>query len=1003
MVTARRALSLSGVRSPVLLVWLLVASIAAPAQEPAVNFEGRMIGRIVFDPEDQPLPRPELDALLPFRAGSPLKAAEIRAGIQKLYQTGRFSDISVDANIEAASGAVLLTFATKPNFFVSGATVEGVSEPPNTAQLNSATKLELGAKFAENDVQQATENIMERLRANGLYQAKLMPSIERRPPTEEVEVGFLVNPGVRAHFDGVTLEGNYDKPKDKVVAQTRWRQELWPFDADIPWLGRVWPFRRSGWRDVTEKRVQTGVNRVLQDFQRGNHLQARVTLEQLVYHQESNSVTPTLRITIGPTIEVRTEGAKVSSGRLQELVPIYQERTVDRSLLEEGRRNLIEYFQSQGYFEADADFEEATPSPDKVLIDYRVTLNRRHKLVTVALSGNRFFDRATLRDRLSITPARVAFPRIRFGKYSQKRLDQDVNTLLDLYRSNGFREVAIMPQIQDDFRGRPGEIGVAIAIDEGPQWTVSALEILGPGEAELPYLRSLLQSTEGQGFSEANVAADRDAILTYYDNNGYPDATFDWTRMPGPTPTMVDLRYTVQPGRHQIVRGILYRGLNQTKLSLVASRTGISPGDPISPSRMAQAQQKLYDLGIFSKVEMAVQNPDGEEDRKYLILRVTEAEKYSVTTGVGAQLGRIGSGVTTFDSPAGTTGFSPRLSLGISRLNFMGLAHTISLQTRFSTIEQRAVLSYLAPQFFGQENLALTISGVFDLARDIRTFASRRWEGNFQVTQKLSRANQLQYRFTFRRVSVSDLVISPGLIPIFSVPERVGQLSVSFAQDRRDDPVDTHRGFYNTADVGMSLNALGSQTAFSRMLLRNSTYHRIGRSVVIARTIQFGYIQRISGLPDIPLPERFFAGGASSNRSFPDNQAGPRDLETGFPLGGKALLLHSTELRFPLFGNNIGGVLFHDMGNVFDDLHNLNFRFRQRNLQDFDYMVHGVGFGVRYRTPVGPLRADFSLSPNSPRFFGFQGTQEELLTGQGTLKNQRINVFQFHFSLGQTF
>jgi outer membrane protein assembly factor BamA len=240
---------------------------------------------------------------------------------------------------------------------------------------------------------------------------------------------------------------------------------------------------------------------------------------------------------------------------------------------------------------------------------------------------------------------------------------------------------------------------------------------------------------------------------------------------------------------------------------------------------------------------------------------------------------------------------------------------------------------------------------------------------------------------------------------LLAQPERVGQVSTTFIQDRRDDPVNSRRGIYNTVDVGVALKEFGSETVFTRLLMRNSTYHALSRNVVIARTLQFGYIQRLGGLEQIPLAERFFAGGASSNRAFPDNQAGPRDLITGFPLGGNALLFHSTELRFPLIGDNLGGVLFHDMGNVYSDLRNISFRFRQRDVKDFDYMVHGVGFGIRYRTPVGPLRADFSLSPNSPRFQGFQGTREDLIACGDACPTvlQRIAVFQFHFSLGQTF
>ena|SRR6266496_3618905 len=155
---------------------------------------------------------------------------------------------------------------------------------------------------------------------------------------------------------------------------------------------------------------------------------------------------------------------------------------------------------------------------------------------------------------------------------------------------------------------------------------------------------------------------------------------------------------------------------------------------------------------------------------------------------------------------------------------------------------------------------------------------------------------------------------------------------------------------------------------------------------------------------------RFFSGGAYSNRGFPDNQAGPRDTITGFPLGGKAVLMNSLELRFPLLGDNLGGVLFHDAGNVYSSIEDVSLRFRQRNLTDFNYMVHAAGFGIRYRTPIGPIRADFALSPNSPRFFGFRGDLQSLLTCSApnsatpcVAVAQRINIFQFHFSLGQAF
>jgi outer membrane protein assembly factor BamA len=151
------------------------------------------------------------------------------------------------------------------------------------------------------------------------------------------------------------------------------------------------------------------------------------------------------------------------------------------------------------------------------------------------------------------------------------------------------------------------------------------------------------------------------------------------------------------------------------------------------------------------------------------------------------------------------------------------------------------------------------------------------------------------------------------------------------------------------------------------------------------------------------LAERFYSGGPSSHRGFPDNQAGPRDTRTGFPVGGSAMLLNNVELRFPLLGDNLGGVVFHDAGNVYSSLDSVSLRATQRDNRDFDYMVHAVGLGFRYRTPIGPVRLDFAWAGNAPRFVGFRGSRQELIAGTGQIVAQRLNRFQFHFSLGQTF
>jgi len=370
--------------------------------------------------------------------------------------------------------------------------------------------------------------------------------------------------------------------------------------------------------------------------------------------------------------------------------------------------------------------------------------------------------------------------------------------------------------------------------------------------------------------------------------------------------------------------------------------------------------------------------------------------------------------------------------MNLSRLNFLGLGHTISLQGVYSNLKKRAGISYLAPRFQDVEGRNITASLLYDNTFDIRTFASRRQEASLQLSQRLSKSTTILGRLTYRRVSVSQVVIPVLLVPQLLQPVRLGMVSFNIAQDRRDDPGNPRRGIFTTGDIAVATRYLGSERNFLRVLVRNATYHRLTRNLILARQTSFGVISPWSapaGLPDaqsVPLPERFFGGGADSLRAFPFNQAGPRDTgaplvpggpssqPTGFPLGGNALLFNNTELRFPFLGPNMQGVLFHDMGNVYSTISDVSFRFRQRDLNDFNYMAHAVGFGVRYRTPVGPIRGDLAYSINPPSYLGFGGSTLQLLQcdpskplsqlpGFCTPTRQTVGHFQFFFSIGQTF
>ena len=998
----------------------------------AIQYEG-----VDFDKTDR------LTAELSQKSGEPFDPNKVRQTTRRLFSTGRYRDIAVRA--ERTGDAVTLIFAGTPRFYVGRIQVAGVQDDRLASLIEYGSKLNPGAPFSDSDIQASIDAVRQVLTTNGYYEPAIAVHTQRDNAGEQVNVTFTVAVGPQARVGAVTLDG-----KDPGITVAQFRKK-----------GKLKLKSRVG-----RETASNALSNLRDYFQKRNRLEATVNLKNTTYDPATKTLSYDFGVEQGPIVKVDVAGAKFSKTRLHLLVPVFEEGAVDVDLLNEGTYNMKDYLQQQGYFDVAVAVKVEQPAAGEETVRYSVDKGARHRVVAVNIVGNKYFASDLLKQGLKVQKG-DAYERS--GRYSAQLVQADERSMESIYRANGFNAAKVTSSTSDSVDAKNGkstkyaEIAVTYKIDEGPQQKFGPVALKGVDPGRKAAIAGLLAAQAGQPFSLLTLSGDRDAILSYYLSNGFDQARVEVTqKIEDADKTRTDVGYNVSEGEQVFIGRVLESGVHRTRQKVVDEQMRVHPGDPLDQSALLETQRNLYDLALFNEVIASVQNPSGDAEQKNVVVQIVEAKRWNVTYGFGFEA-QTGVPACQFCTQQGTTkaqegkaGVSPRVSLEVSRINFRGTQDSLTLHGTYGLLEKVATVAFQIPHFYGRRNLAFQASGGYTNVQDITTFASSTLQGDIRVTQKLNRKDTFIYNFEYRRVAVdpNSLAISANLIPQQSEPVRVGGPGITWFHDTRvPSPLDAGKGSYTSVQEFYASAKLGSQVGFNRNDITNSTYYTFGkRKYVFARSTRLGFIATFGDNPNVvnpnavnanqspcfgvllntnascnavPLPERLYAGGATSIRGFPINGAGPRDLQTGYPVGGSGVLINTLELRLPppvlpVVGDAVSFVLFHDMGNVFNhvgDMFPSIGRFHQPDEQtcenvtnitigtcNFNYFSHDLGLGARYKTPVGPVRVDFSYNLNPPRYpVVSQQTAPGVYVNNVTPYVGQGSHFNFFFSIGQSF
>ena len=1013
-----------------------------------ISFEGIAVGRL------NPLPQE-----LAQQPNKPLNAAEVRESLRQLYASGLFERIDV-AGVPDGDGIDLI-FRGVPRNFIGTVWVDGAKGATMNAQLQRATQLLPGARFTDAKLAAAKKQMRDTLAENGFYEPQITDELTPHANEQLIDVAFKVVSGPQARIGRVEVSGD----SGMTVQSFRHYAHL-KNNAHVD-------------RD-TGNRALSGV---LKHYRGKERMEAEIKLVSAKYDAQTKTVNYSFSANEGPVVRVLLEGANISSERLKRIIPIFEEGSVDEDLLNEGNRRLRDYYQQLGYFDVKVNHDQRSTSDKEVVIAYTVQLGDRHRVNSVNVEGNTYFGADTLKALLSV---HAADSTDRHGTYSQALVSSDIAALEAVYRNNGFADVKVMPETSipvsgaaedaqhTDGKGRTAQLNVTYHINEGKQTRVGAVKLEGNEHVDAAKLAPLMNTAPGQLLSPQNLAGDRDALVTDYLNRGFEQVAVEVEQQPEVADAnKMDVVFHITEGPQIFVRNVLLTGLHYTRPATVERAITLHSGDALNQTALLDTQRNLYGLSLFNEVDVAVENPNGSDTRKTVLLQAVEARRWALTYGVGfeAQTGTPQNNCAGADTrgvacnPNGRPGVSPRVIAAVTRNSIFGREQSASLQGTYGLLEQRIDLLFQIPHFQGHRNFSITFNGGYANSKDVTTYVASRLQGGFRFAQnfqspgaKLSKANTFIYEYDFRRVKVAfdSLQVFPAEIPELSAAVRVAGPAFTWIRDTRDSTLDAHRGTYTSFQNFLSKEQLGAEVEFNRLDVSNSSYWGFDKDrFVLARNTRYGQVG-VFGFGEnklLPLPERLYAGGPTSMRGFSFNAAGPRDPETGFPIGGAGALINSTELRLPpptlpWVGNSVSFVLFHDMGNVFtnardalpsiarvhqpdrDSCKILSYADFSTNpptppqpsgvtkgpvtstgrqgICRFDYFTHAPGLGVRYHTPIGPIRLDFSYNLNPPIYpvnidysIGYSTANPH-----GPYSSPHVGEaqhFNFFFSLGQTF
>lgn len=982
-------------RPAALAAALLLSAARLAAQAPELF--GRPVASVAYT-TNGPVAAEEVAELIAVKAGDPLTDAATGATIRNLFATEQFSDVLIEAEPQPdGSVAVIVhlfrSFRVNPLKFDDGVSL-------SREEMRRTVPFSEGSVFRADALEEGAAALKRRAAGEGYIQAEVFPEVEFDWERFEAHVTYRIERGLRARVSRIFFDGETTPFRPEELLR---KARLDPGDT------------------YREARARRDAERMTKVLHRRGHLEGTI---ELIAAQptEGGGVMPVYRITVGPEVVFEAKGVSPKKVR-REMAGLIEGQGFDEDTVlqyvEEKKRQL----QSKGYYRAKVDYE-LQRAPGKTTVTITIDEDGKFAVEEIRITGNDSVPEKELR-RLLVTQKK-GLPLLRPGRLVDEVLREDRSAILGYYQTRGWVNAEV-PEPSIVAGSSSERLVVGITIQEGPRAMVSARRVEGAEHADPKELDKLFLVVPGEPFNPNEVRQDVARLQTHYRDRGWRESAVgaDWTL--SADGTAADVVYKVEEGLQSFFGKTIVRGNTTTKTDRITRLVTWDEGEPLSESELLHTQRNLSRAGVFRRVVIEPQLPEPETRVRNVEVEVEEGRARSLLYGFGYQ----------YSPDIRENQHDPYVTLGYSHNNLFGTMRSLGAEIQAATSGRgRFQITYREPFLLGQD---VTLIGLLFASREaIQEVEIERLGFVMEASRLFGRNLRTALRYEYQRIEPTnpeDLSDIEREFRRFDRPIKQSTIGPNAFYDRRDDVIDPHNGYYVTAAGKYAFPLFSADARYTKVSGQGVYFQPIGRSVIAVSARAGGIFPYGAQEDAVPIAERFFAGGRSTNRAFDSDLQGipgrPGQLdslgqvtvdydtrvtatEDGAPgscansqgfiadnpqlgnfdcdfgpriVGGNGFLALNAELRFPIAGP-IGGTLFWDASQIWPDFSDIRF-----SLEGEEGLRQGYGVGLRYMSPIGPIRVEYAW-PLRPRTILFDVTE--------SLEDEDGNVFSVIRGDGQT-